>query len=203
MSGLSQEWASLPKADGQGSYKGQRVGTSAGGLRNALGKVRKGGTQVASLGGSEGLTPKAYSKLPVTDSRGEDQIAKFIEWNDDPVANHEENLRSIKPDLQKVVKRAQELSPVRFVIGSGKRDAELQKKAVKWGWSKTQDSDHLHGGAVDLWPLDGDGAVVFDKKLQTQIVKAMREAANELGVKLDIGADWKSFKDLPHFAIKS
>ncbi|SEB54556.1 Muramidase (phage lambda lysozyme) [Nitratireductor aquibiodomus] len=203
MTGLSQEWASLPRADGRGSYKGQRVGTSVAGLRSALGKVRKGGTQVASLGGTEGLTPKAYSKLPVTDSRGEDQIAKFIEWNDDPVANHEDNLRSIKPDLQKVVKRAQELSQIKFVIGSGKRDAELQKKAVKWGWSKTQDSDHLHGGAVDLWPLDEDGAVVFDKKLQTQIVKAMREAANELGVKLDIGADWKSFKDLPHFAIKS
>ncbi|RWB50546.1 MAG: M15 family peptidase [Mesorhizobium sp.] len=112
-------------------------------------------------------------------------------------------MAKLKPNLQSVIKRAQEIGGVKFVIGSGVRDAQQQKDAVKWGWSKTEESDHLHGDAVDLWPLDKDGAVVFDPKLQAQVVKAMKQAAKEAGVKLDIGADWKRFKDLPHFALKS
>lgn len=40
MAGLSAEWASLPKANGRGTYKGQRVGTSTAGLRGILNKVR-------------------------------------------------------------------------------------------------------------------------------------------------------------------
>lgn len=203
MSGLSAEWASLPKASGKGTYKGQRVGTRAETLRSILSEVRSGGTQVASLDPASGLASDPYSKIPATDSRGEDQIAKFREWNSDPIGNHEDNLAQLKPGLQSVIRRAQELAGVRFVVGSGVRDEALQAKAVEWGWSQTEDSDHLHGDAVDLWPIDADGAVVFDKKLQTQIVKAMKAAAKEAGVTLDIGADWKGFKDLPHFALKS
>ncbi|TDR28825.1 M15 family metallopeptidase [Aquamicrobium defluvii] len=101
------------------------------------------------------------------------------------------------------MKRAQTIAGGSFVIGSGKRDEALQKKAVEWGWSKTYDSDHLDGNAVDLWPLDDDGAVNFDSKLQTEIVRAMKQAAKELGVSLDIGAEWKRFKDRPHFALTS
>lgn len=207
MSGLSKEWASLPKADGKGSYKGQRTGTNAAGLRGVLNKVRSGeGVQVASLDPSAGFPqdiPQAYSKLPAVDDRGEDQIAKFKEWNSDPVGNHEANLSKLQPTLQSVIKRAQEAGGVRFVIGSGVRDEAMQKKAVEWGWSKTEDSDHMDGSSVDLWPLDKDGAVVFDKKQQSAIVKAMKQAAKEVGVKLAIGADWKGFRDAPHFAIRN
>jgi muramidase (phage lysozyme) len=206
MRGLSAEWASLPQASGKGTYKGQRVGVSSQGLRGVLGKVRSGeGVQVASLDPSIGLpseVPQAYSKIPSKDDRGEDQIAKFMEWNPDPIGNHEENLGKLQPTMQSVIRRAQEIGGVRFVIGSGVRDANMQKKAVEWGWSKTEDSDHLDGSSVDLWPIDQEGSVVFDKKQQALIVKAMKQAAREMGVKLDIGADWKSFKDLPHFALK-
>lgn len=40
MKRLSAEWASLPKADGRGTYKGQRVGVSSGGFRSILNRVR-------------------------------------------------------------------------------------------------------------------------------------------------------------------
>ncbi|TPJ33800.1 M15 family metallopeptidase [Mesorhizobium sp. B2-8-3] len=127
-----------------------------------------------------------------------------MEWNSDPVANEEANLKSVKPKLAAVVRRAKELvEGTDFVVGSGRRTSELQAKAVKWGWSKTKDSDHLDGSALDLWPLDEDGAVVFDPRRQAQIVVAMKQAAKELGVTLDIGAEWKGFKDRPHFALKS
>lgn len=210
MRGLSAEWASLPKADGSGTYKGQRTGVNAAGLRGVLGQVKGAkGVQVASLDPAAGMdqlpgdVPKAYSKIPRLDGKGEDQIAKFVGWNSDPVANEPANMAKLHPGLQDVIKRAKEIGGQTFVIGSGVRDAAMQKKAVQYGWSKTEESDHLDGSAVDLWPLDKDGAVVFDPKLQTQVVKAMKQAAKEMGVKLDIGADWKSFKDMPHFALKS
>lgn len=202
INGLSAEWASLPKSDGKGTYQGQRVGTSTQGMRGVLDQIR--GTEVASLDPSIGLpSGDPYANIPDVDDGGNaGQRQKFLEWNPDPVGNHEANLQSIDPQLGDVVRRAQEISGVKFVIGSGKRDEALQKKAVEWGWSKTEDSDHLDGGAVDLWPLDENGAVKFDPAMKQEIVMAMKLAAKELGVALDIGAEWKKWKDKPHFALR-
>lgn len=205
LNALAQEWASLPTAEGRGHYKGQRAATTP---KKVLAALHAGppGHSSATLRPQpqppEG-TPAAYAKIPDVDGGGRSgQVAKFIEWNSDPIGNHEANLASIEPSLADVVRRAGELAGVRFVVGSGRRDAALQAKAVEWGWSKTQDSDHLTGSAVDLWPIDEDGAVNFSASSQAQIVKAMRQAAQELGVPLDIGADWKRFKDKPHFALR-
>lgn len=203
MAGLSAEWASLPKADGKGTYRGQRVGTSTANLRGVLGKVR--GTEVASLDPAIGMSSEGdpYANIPDVDGSGNaGQKQKFMEWNPDPVGNHEENLQSIDPQLGDVVRRAQAIAGVKFVVGSGKRDDAMQKKAVEWGWSKTNDSDHEHGSSVDLWPIDENGAVKFDPAMQQDIIMAMKLAAKELGVELDIGAEWKSYKDKPHFGIK-
>lgn len=216
MDGLSAEWASLPRASGRGTY-GQRLGTDVGGVRGALDRVRPGGTQgsqigteVASLDPTIGMSAKGpsnagsdpYANIPDVDGAGRSsQKEKFREWNPDPIGNNEANIQSLEPTLQDVVRRAQQIAPDSFVVGAGRRTAEQQKKAVEWGWSKTEDSDHLDGSAVDLWPIV-NGAVKFDPKLQTQIVKAMKQAAKELGVTLDVGAEWKSFKDAPHFALK-
>lgn len=203
---LAKEWASLPTAEGKGFYKGQRAAATP---RQVLKALYAGppGHSSATLKAQQTLpegTPAAYAKIPDMDGGGRSgQIAKFIEWNSDPVGNHEANLSAINPTLADVVRRAQQSGKVRFVIGSGKRDADLQKKAVDWGWSKTYDSDHLSGDAVDLWPLDEDGAVNFDSAAQAQIVEAMKQAAEELAVSLDIGANWKRFKDKPHFALKA
>lgn len=207
LNSLAQEWASLPNSQGKGHYKGQRAAATTKQVLKALYGGPPGHSS-AALKPQEGNlpegTPAAYAKIPDVDGGGRTgQIAKFIEWNSDPVGNHEANLQSINPTLADVVRRAQQSGKVRFVIGSGKRDAALQKKAVEWGWSKTYDSDHLSGDAVDLWPIDEDGAVNFDSATQAQIVEAMSEAAKELGVSLDIGANWKRFKDKPHFALKA
>lgn len=189
VNGLSREWASLPNSSGKGSYSGQRIGASLEALHEVINNSRDNRIK-------DTTTPTAYSNIP------EDEVHQFMEWNSDPIANHEENLKSIDQDLADVVRRAQEIADVKFVVGSGKRSKELQKKAIKWGWSKTMSSDHLHGGAVDLWPLDDNGAIKFDRKLQLKIVNAMMKAAKEKGISLDIGAKWKSYKDYPHFAIK-
>jgi muramidase (phage lysozyme)/uncharacterized protein YcbK (DUF882 family) len=188
MKGLANEWASLPTASGLGAYAGQRVGTTAAGLRDVLAQLKQNPATSSTV-------PVAYAKIP------QREVAQFMEWNPDPIGNHEANLASIKPQLGDVVKRAQELAGVKFVVGSGKRDQALQDKAVQWGWSKTRDSNHLHGDAVDIWIVEDDGSVSFDAKKLTEVAKAMKQAAKELGVGIQWGGDWTSFVDRPHFEL--
>ena len=145
-----------------------------------------------------------YGKIPARDEFGRDQLAMFREWNPDPVSNHEANLRAIEPFLARVVRKAQGDNPgLRFVIGSGKRDSRLQRKAFAWGWSKTQGGPHQTGSAVDLWPLDDGGCVHFDPATQNRIGAAMKKAAAELGVRIRWGGHFHSFKrmDRSHFEL--
>lgn len=145
-----------------------------------------------------------YAKIPARDDLGRDQLVMFRAWNPDPVGAHEANLRALNPVLASVVRKAQDDIPgQRFVIGSGKRDGRLQRMAVTWGWSRTQDSMHRSGNAVDLWPLDRDGRVIFDRTAQSRIADAMKRAAMELGVALRWGGHFQSFKnaDRSHFEL--
>lgn len=197
---LSQEWAALPNPNtGRSFYAGD-------GLNRSLVSTQKVYAALGFIPSDPNPAPAGdpYANIPDVDGNGQaGQRDKFLQWNPDPVGNHEANLNSIDPTLADVVRRAQLYSPVQIVVGSGKRDADLQQKAMEWGWSKTNESDHLHGGAVDLWPVDENGAVNFDEAAQQNIVDAMKRAAAELGVELDVGADWKKFKDKPHFALKN
>ena len=71
----------------------------------------------------------------------------FHTWNPDPVAIMKLT-SSLNPVLARVVRNAQADNPsLRFVIGSGRRNDRLQRMAVAWGWSKTQDSPHRSGNA--------------------------------------------------------
>ena len=204
LNNLAKEWASVPTASGRGFYGNQaKTPITPAEVKERFAAILSGGydkEQYAGVGGDVksmlDKMPAAYRKIPAA------EVAQFVQWNSDPVANNETNLQSVEPKLADVVRLAQTKAKVKFVVGSGKRDAALQKKAIEWGWSHKEDSDHLHGGAVDLWPLDQDDAVVFKDSDQKEIVRAMVEAAKELGVKLDVGFNWKN-KDKPHFALKA
>jgi hypothetical protein len=137
-----------------------------------------------------------YANIPARDDRGRDQIAMFLAWNPDPLGRHEANLAGLKGSLARVVRKAQADNPgLRFVIGSGRRDDALQRKAVAWGWSRTLGSAHQFGEAVDLWPLDSHGRVTFEPAVQDRVAAAMRRAAAELGIPVRWGGAFRSFKD--------
>ena len=56
------------------------------------------------------------------------------------------------------------------------------------------------GHAVDLYPFyDGSVQVNAPAACFRQIADAMRAAADELGVRLGWGGDWKTLVDMPHF----
>lgn len=109
-------------------------------------------------------------------------------------------LRGVHPDLVKVVEQAITLSNVDFTVLEGLRSEERQRELVRIGASKTVHSRHIHGFAVDLAPFV-DGKVRWDWPLFTPIADAMKRAAEQHGIPVEWGGDWKSFRDGPHFQL--
>ena len=109
-------------------------------------------------------------------------------------------LKGVHPDLVKVVKRAIESTPIDFTVLEGLRTKERQKQLVAKGASKTMNSRHLTGDAVDIAPLV-DGKVTWDWKYYNQLAPVIKQAAKELGVKVTWGGEWKSFPDGPHWEL--
>jgi peptidoglycan L-alanyl-D-glutamate endopeptidase CwlK len=99
-----------------------------------------------------------------------------------------------------VVRRAAEITTVPFIVTEGVRTLERQRELVKVGASRTMDSRHLTGHAVDLAAMVGS-EVRWDWPLYHHIASAMKLAAGELNVPLTWGGDWSSFKDGPHFEL--
>lgn len=111
-----------------------------------------------------------------------------------------ERLQGVHPDLVRVVERAIELSTVDFTVLEGLRTPERQQTLVASGASQTLNSRHITGHAVDLgaWV---DNQVDWSWPLYAKIANAMKAAANELGVAILWGGDWRTFKDGPHFEL--
>jgi len=68
-----------------------------------------------------------------------------------------ERLQGLHPHLVRVVIEARKAAP--FIVLEGLRSRERQAKLVALGASRTMNSRHLTGHAVDLgyWLDDGDG----------------------------------------------
>lgn len=112
----------------------------------------------------------------------------------------ESRLVGVHPDLVRVVRRALELSPVDFAVVEGLRTKRRQAELVAAGASQTMNSRHLTGHAVDLAPVVG-GRIRWDWPPFHQLAVAMKAAAQELGVAIVWGGDWRTFKDGPHFEL--
>lgn len=153
-----------------------------------------------------------YGLIPDVDDQGNPgQVAKFRQWNPDPVGNSNSILNTVHPDLQAVVRRAQSQNPnLPFAVALGKSTAAQQNQAKAWGWSQQgagPNAQHMQGNVVDLWPVNGQGQVNFDPNQQRQINTAMQSAAGDLGVSLrwgglkSEGGANNSFRDAPNFQI--
>lgn len=109
------------------------------------------------------------------------------------------HLQGLHPDLVRVAERAIRLTEVDFMITEGLRTPARQAQLVRAGASRTLNSRHLTGHALDVaaWV---DGQVRWDWPLYPRIAAAFKQAARELGVPIVWGGDWK-FKDGPHFEL--
>ena len=112
------------------------------------------------------------------------------------------NLKGVHPDLVKVVEKAITLTEIDFRVTEGLRSKTRQIELVNKGASKTLNSRHITGHAVDVVALIG-GSVRWDWPLYDKIAKAFKQASKELNIPIIWGGDWKTFKDGPHFELDS
>lgn len=109
-------------------------------------------------------------------------------------------LREVHPDLARCVTMAANLTVSPFVVFEGIRTIERQRQYVERGVSKTLNSRHLTGHAVDLVPLIDDKPQWVWPECH-QIAAAMKQAAADLGIPIEWGGDWRKFPDGPHFQL--
>lgn len=109
-------------------------------------------------------------------------------------------LEGVHPDLVRVVKKAAALSSLDFTVLEGLRTEARQKQLLDLGATKTMNSRHLTGHAVDLAPMVG-GTVRWDWPLYHQLAVIVKEAAKAENVPIQWGGDWRTFKDGPHWEL--
>jgi peptidoglycan L-alanyl-D-glutamate endopeptidase CwlK len=109
-------------------------------------------------------------------------------------------LEGVHPDLVRVIKRAIQTSTVDFTVLEGVRTLATQRKYVATGKSKTMNSRHLTGHAVDIAPVV-NGSVSWNWDHFYPLADAVKAAAKAEGVPITWGGDWRSFKDGPHWEL--
>ncbi|OZI58702.1 M15 family metallopeptidase [Bordetella genomosp. 1] len=115
-------------------------------------------------------------------------------------------LAGVHPDLVAVVNLAIQRALTDFTVVEGVRTPARQRELVASGASRTMESYHLPqadglGHAVDLAPLV-DGAIPWNNWAAfAELAGVVKACAAELGIPIEWGGDWKTFKDGPHFQI--
>ena len=110
------------------------------------------------------------------------------------------NLTGVHADLVRVTHKALELSQIDFAVIEGLRTKSRQAELLAAGASKTMNSRHITGHAIDVAPIIG-GKIRWDWPLFDELAKAFKLAAKEENVPIVWGGDWVSFKDGPHFEL--
>jgi peptidoglycan L-alanyl-D-glutamate endopeptidase CwlK len=97
-----------------------------------------------------------------------------------------------------------------FDVIEGLRTIERQRELVSQGASRTMNSRHLTGHAVDVWPIDPvtqrrvhhADSKERDRLLWVhlrRVAEVVKRTARDLGVHIDWGGDWGW--DAPHFEL--
>ena len=120
-------------------------------------------------------------------------------------ARSERNLQGVHPDLVRVIRRAHAAlagSPEKlgFIVIEGLRTPARQQQLVASGASKTLNSRHLTGHAVDLMAtVAGKGR--WDWPLYASLSAIVKQAAAAEDVQIVWGGDWPRFRDGPHYEL--
>lgn len=100
------------------------------------------------------------------------------------------NLRGVHPDLCRVVHTAIGLTTQDFRVVEGVRTVQRQEQLVAQGASRTLNSRHISGHAVDLAALSPSGQISWEWERYYQIALAMQKASDIEHVPLRWGGVW-------------
>lgn len=117
--------------------------------------------------------------------------------------NHEK----LHPDLKRLMIEAIKTSPIDFSVLETVRTVAQQKSNVAKGVSRTMKSRHIPSTnasglceAIDIAPYPINW---HDIKRFILLANHIKETAKSLNIGIVHGGDWKSFKDYPHYELKS
>jgi len=111
-----------------------------------------------------------------------------------------EKLEGVHPDLVRVVKLAAHYTEHDFIITEGLRTIERQKVLFAKGLSKTMNSRHITGHAIDFAPVV-DGEITWKWPAFKPIADVFKRASAELLVPIVWGGDFRTFRDGPHIEL--
>lgn len=116
-------------------------------------------------------------------------------------ARSKRRLLGVNPKLTKLLQDFAAHTDMKFIVVEGVRSLERQKELVQAGASRTLNSKHLTGRAVDLAVILG-GELRWDWPLYRKLGEALKAFAANNGVWIVWGGDWVRFRDGPHFELK-
>ena len=111
-----------------------------------------------------------------------------------------DRLNGVHDDLVEVVNLAIKTTTIDFVVLEGLRTLDRQKELLRAKATRTLNSRHLVGKAVDLGAIVG-GKITWHPQAYHKIAEAMLASADKLNIKLTWGGIWESFPDLVHFEL--
>ena len=88
-----------------------------------------------------------------------------------------------------------------FNVSEGLRSVEQQREYVRQGKSRTMNSKHLTGKAVDLYPLTMNRKQVDWSRFE-ELADLMFQVASDQGTEIVWGGHWKTFVDKCHFELR-
>lgn len=109
-------------------------------------------------------------------------------------------LEGVHPDLVRVVEEVAKSSVIEFMVLEGLRTLDRQRELLLAGATRTMDSRHITGHAVDLAPVV-NGRPRWDWPLYDVLGSVVKRHAARIKVPIVWGGDWTKFRDGPHFEL--
>lgn len=117
-----------------------------------------------------------------------------------------ERRKGVHPDLLRLADAVLQAAPWPLRITEGLRTLERQKQLLAAKATKTLNSRHLTGHAIDVVPyidLDRDGKIeteeLYNKRLYDVLIPIAKAEAERLGIAMVFGYDWGW--DSPHWEL--
>lgn len=112
-----------------------------------------------------------------------------------------ERLEGVDERLKAIVIECAARCSYPFNVSEGLRTKEQQREYVRQGKSRTMNSKHLTGKAVDLYPLTMNRKQVDWSRFE-ELADLMFQVARDQDTEIVWGGHWKTFVDKCHFELK-
>lgn len=110
------------------------------------------------------------------------------------------------PKLRYLLNEAIKTSPIDFAVIETVRTIEQQKINVAKGVSKTMRSRHIpsvnKSGLCEAFDIAPYPINWKDIKRFILLSQHIKNTAKRLGINIEYGGDWKTFKDYPHYQLR-